>query len=521
MTKKNKYLLFFLFLILILFFLKIDYRYKSDWTCCSDEFDYYAHIKTIVEDKDFDYINQFGDYKDARNIINDKPTPIGFIGTSFLTVPFYIFGKFLSNFENINNNSLNNFEIAMTSLSSTFYLFLTFIFFIKISNLLNFKKSHLEILLLLLGSGLTYFAFERYLMPHVFEVFTITLVFYFAIKFFKTESKVYISLLPYAILLALLVRWTNYHVLLVPVILKYLFFSSKQISRYKGVLFVNSTLALFLFLQINKLIYGTYTLNPLMIYSSDSSRVDQFFYNLYSEPITTITYSFKAFLLILFGPEFGLLWFSPIIFLGIIKLFLLKKNISTLLIFLCFAYQFSIVILWGTAASSYGFRYLLCLIPFSYIVLLSSKKILYEKYYIYIFSFFGFISTLLFETTNKTQLSINEVINSFGTITKYAQPDYLYGVIEAVTKLDSWIIVFATSLLFSLFLKLIFLFIGKDLVISQLAGFGLPVENKDFETLLYNVQNTPNLIYLAYVLFTSAIVLYYISFRNKTLESKL
>ena len=61
MTKKIKYLLFFSFLILILFFLKIDYRYKSDWTCCSDEFDYYAHIKTIVEDKDFDYI--VDDYK--------------------------------------------------------------------------------------------------------------------------------------------------------------------------------------------------------------------------------------------------------------------------------------------------------------------------------------------------------------------------------------------------------------------------------------------------------------------------
>jgi len=97
----------------------------------------------------------------------------------------------------------------------------------------------------------------------------------------------------------------------------------------------------------------------------------------------------------------------------------------------------------------------------------------------------------------------------------------LYGVIEAITKLDSWIIVFATSLLFSLFLKLIFLFIEEGVLISQLAGFGLPVENNDFQTLLSNVQNTPYLIYLAYVLFSSAIVLYYISYRNKTLENKL
>ena len=111
--------------------MKIDYRYKTDWTCCSDEFDYYAHIKTIIEDKDFDYSNQFGDYIQARNVINNKPTPIGFIGTSLLSLPFYISGKFLSNFENINNNSFNNFELAMTSLSSTFYLFLTFIFLSK------------------------------------------------------------------------------------------------------------------------------------------------------------------------------------------------------------------------------------------------------------------------------------------------------------------------------------------------------------------------------------------------------
>tara|TARA_B100000902_G_scaffold43315_1_gene51021 strand:- start:3011 stop:4576 length:1566 start_codon:yes stop_codon:yes gene_type:complete len=521
MTKKNTYLLFFSALILILFFLKIDYRYKADWTCCSDEFDYYAHIKTIIEDKDFDYSNQFGDYREARNIINDKPTPIGFIGTSFLSLPFYISGKFLSNFENINNNSFNNFELSMTSLSSTFYLFLTFIFFIKISNLLNIRKSHSEILFLLLGSGLTYFAFERYLMPHVFEVFTITLVFYLAIKFFNTESKIYIMVLPYAVLLALLVRWTNYHVLLAPIIVKYLFFGNKKIRNFKGALFINSTIASLIFLQINKLIYGIYTVNPLKIYSSDSSRVDTFLTNLFSEPIVVIVNSFKASLLILFGPEFGILWFSPVIFLGIIKLFLNRKNISTLIIFLCFAYQFSIVILWGTTASSYGFRYLLCLIPLSYIVLLSSKKIPFENYYIYGFSLFAFISTLLFETTTKTQLSIDEVSNSFGTITKYTQPDYLYGVIEAITKLDSWIIVFATSLLFSLFLKLIFLFIEEGMLISQLAGFGLPVENNDFQTLLSNVQSTPYLIYLAYVLFSSAIVLYYISYRNKTLGNKL
>ena len=63
MTKKYPYLLFFIALMLILFFLKIDYRYKADWTCCSDEFDYYAHIKTIIDSLENDgfTVNEIND----------------------------------------------------------------------------------------------------------------------------------------------------------------------------------------------------------------------------------------------------------------------------------------------------------------------------------------------------------------------------------------------------------------------------------------------------------------------------
>ena len=521
MNKKNSILLFFIGVICILFFLKIDYRYKADWPCCSDEFDYFSHIKTIVEDKDFDYSNQFGDFKDARNIINGKPTPIGFIGSSIFSLPFYIVGKFLSNFESVNNSNFNNFELIMTSLSSTFYLFLTYILFIKISILLNKTISHLEILFLILGSGLSYFAFERYLMPHVFEVFSITLVFYFSIRFFKTGNKLFVIVLPYIILLALLVKWTNYHVLFVPIIIKYLFFENKTIDNHKISILVNSIIAFLLFLQINKLIYGIYTLNPLKIYSSDSSRVDVFLTKLLSDPAIVVIESIKSTLLILFGPEFGLFWFSPIIFLGFIKIFFHINKTSTFFIIISFGYQLLIVIMWGTTASSYGYRYLFNLIPLSYILILYSRKLIFEKYYIYAFSLFAFISTLLFETTKLTQLSIQEIPNSFGTITKYTQPKFLYGVTEALLNINSWIIVFATSLLFSLFLKLIFVFFEEEMLVSQLSSLGLPVENNDFQNLIINVQNTPNLIYITYILFSSVLVLYYLAYRNKSIENKL
>ena len=512
MTKKYPYLLFFITLLLILFFLKIDYRYKADWTCCSDEFDYYAHIKTIIDDRDLDYTNQFGEFRDVRNNINNKPTPIGFVGTSILSLPFYFLGKISNIFFDNKSNLLNNYEIALTSLSSTFYLFLTFLLFIQISNLIN-KKNHTEILLLLFGSGVTYYAFERYLMPHVFEIFTITLVFYVSLKFINTEEKRFLIILPYAMLLALLVRWTNYHVLLIPTIVKFLFFEDKKLKNYKRLLLLNSIFSIMLFFIINKMIYGIYTINPLKIYSSNSSKVEIFLSTVILDPFNSIMQTLNSFFLILFGPEFGIFWFSPILFVGILRIFFVKgKKTLISLIMICYIYQFSIVIMWGTAASSYGLRYLFSLIPLSYVLFLYPGRIPLEKPYIYIFSIFAFCSTLFFETTEGTQLSIVNKYNSFGNLTKYTQPDYLYGFFEALIQIDAWIIIFATSLLFSIFLKFLFLFVNPTLLISQFANFGLPVENTDFQNLIVNIQNTPLSIYIIYILFSSMLVLVYLKY---------
>ena len=71
---------------------------------------------------DFDYENQFGVYKEARNTINGKPAPLGF-GTSLLSIPFYVVGKFFNSFVSDNQTNLNNFEIVFTSLSSIFIYF--------------------------------------------------------------------------------------------------------------------------------------------------------------------------------------------------------------------------------------------------------------------------------------------------------------------------------------------------------------------------------------------------------------
>ena len=55
---KNKYIQFFIILIVLLIFLRIDYRFETTIKCCSDEYDYYSHAATIVNDFDLDYSNQ-------------------------------------------------------------------------------------------------------------------------------------------------------------------------------------------------------------------------------------------------------------------------------------------------------------------------------------------------------------------------------------------------------------------------------------------------------------------------------
>ena len=133
--------------------------------------------------------------------------------------------------------------------------------------------------------------------------------------------------------------------------------------------------------------------------------------------ITNLTNLF----IILFTKEFGIFWFSPIIFIGLLVnliLIFLEKNRKPLFISLfIYAQTFAIVLMWKSTAASYGFRYLFNLVPLSIILFIFFKsKYKYKiiDYYILIFSIIGILSLFFFETTEMTQLSTEDQLNSFG-----------------------------------------------------------------------------------------------------------
>ena len=516
--KISSYLKVITLLILFLFFLKIDFRITNELKCCQDDFDYYSHASTIIEDFDFDYSNQF-DSK-SRFYKNDKIAPIGFVGSGIFSAPFLGLGILLDNIFSTNQEILT-FRKLMYSFSSVFYFFLA-LFLIKESLDYNKKFSNIYSLAYF-GSGLSYFAFERYSMTHVYEVFTCSLIIYLTIKYYDSskQNNIYSFLLPFSILLGLLVRWTNYYLLLIPfIVLKLVLKKNPTISIYKDKLFFASVLfSVFLFGLMSKLIYGVVTFSPTYIYGAQhigAEVIDELKFNIFG-----IFFEFlRDIINILFTQEFGIFWFSAVIFLGfslsVINLFNSSKalKLGYFLTIICFLQNFFIISIWNTTASSYGFRYLFSLIPLSIIIIANTenKKLekLYLKYLKY-FSIIGILSVLFFETTINTQLSLVPVLNSFGIEAMYSQPKYLSGFFTSFLYLDTYLKIFATSFFGSIAFKLLLIFFGTEGLFSFLSKAGLGTNNQDFYDLIGKLEIITFDKFFILIIFSTLLVWFYLN----------
>ena len=199
---------------------------------------------------------------------------------------------------------------------------------------------------------------------------------------------------------------------------------------------------------------------------------------------------------VLFTQEFGIFWFAPVIFLGLglsIYNFFSKsvsEKLSYALILICYGQCFFIISIWNTTASSYGFRYLLSLVPLSLFVLsinLPKHNVLLTNY-LKLFSIFGILSVLFFETTLNTQLSLVPVENSFGIEAVYSQPSYLSGVIASFFELQSYMKIIATSFLGSIIFKFSISLLGKNQFFSLLENFGGLSSNEDLVSLIEKLE---------------------------------
>ena len=490
---KTKFKNILLIFVLLLIFIKTDYRLESEFYCCKDDYDYYAHAETIAIDFDFDYSNQLKGNEDSRFFYQGKSAPTGFFGSGLLSSPFVFIGNALNRL--INNNELFNFVILFYSFSSIFYLCFSLLLLHRINCLLGSKYKSNFLYLLLLGSGVSYFAFERYSMTHIYEVFTITFLVYIVLKFMYFESNFYASLIPLSLLLCFITRWVNYYILLIPFIIFMCFGKNIKIIIINKFFWLFTFISIILFGMHSFKIYGVVTFNPEFVYGASGSINN--FLNSNSNLTNLLFLNFKNLLVILFSTEFGLFWFSPVIFFGFYKsaknLFLVNKNkinkISNILIFICYIQVFALILIWKSTASSYGFRYAFSLSIISILFILSLNRLnKIEYFYIKYMSLFSFISTLFFETTVKTQLSLDYVVNSFGVEMRYSQPRYLIGYLESIINFESYVKIFAQSLFGLIIFSIVLKFTDIETFNQFLSKFSQMVYNSDLQILFLKVE---------------------------------
>ena len=89
---------------------------------------------------------------------------------------------------NFKTNELMNYKLLLYSLAPVFYFFSTIFIFEKILRLLNIKYKILYLILIFFGSGLHYYAFERFSMTHVYEVFCVTILIYLLLIFYESDN---------------------------------------------------------------------------------------------------------------------------------------------------------------------------------------------------------------------------------------------------------------------------------------------------------------------------------------------
>jgi len=520
--KVSKTLQFTFVLVVFLLFVKTDFRIINELRCCQDDFDYYSHAATIAKDFDFDYSNQINSTN--RFYVDGKVAPIGFLGAGLLASPFLWVGTILDSILGINQDILT-FEKLIYSFSSITYLFISF-FLIK--RTFNINNDSYYYPLAYFGTGLAYFAFERYSMTHVYEVFTVSLIFYFTKKYYQSQSNsnIYSILLPVAFLLAFLVRWTNYYIVFLPYIFYKLYFDedspNKLTKDYK--FYLSSVTCFGIFGFLSKAIYGKLLFSPTYIYGAQNvanNLTNELTNNLFNLILNFL----KDVLNVMFTQEFGIIWFSPVLFIGFImtifNLIFCKKNkkIAYFLVFISFLQCLFIVSIWNTTASSYGFRYLYSLIPLAFLIISTHKKNKYDyfitKYLNYV-SLFSLLSILFFETTPGTQLSLIPVTNSFGIEAAYSQPNYLSGYIESVFNLESYLKIFATSMLGSIIFKVIITIIGQELFLKYLDSLGSVSSNNDFLDLINKIETITFDKFIFVILFSSLLIYF---FNKKVLKN--
>lgn len=421
-----------------------------------DAASYISHAFTIGLDFDLDYSNEPVDQAGFFNTETGLPSHP--IGPGILAAPFVAIFSIVDRLADspvINDHENYSYSWSKFGFffSGLFYFLLGLWLYCDLARKITGTFKSWWVLTAGLGCGVAYYAFQDGYLGHQFEFFSVALIVWSVAKVWRNvddnipRKYGFIFLAIIGVTLSHLVRPANLNVLILPIITTaaLLLDGQQQVSlnRMKRLLLTSIVVGLIaatLLAIIYTILYDTPFPLPSDMYGttrgdvSDVSAVKEEGLSSSLPVIQKVIHNIPYIFPILFSSEFGLLYTSTIIFVGIIAIFTFlafrankSKFLSIGLILLLFVYlgiPFAVVLYWESTASAYGWRYLFSLIPIGFLGVYIAwsqletfrrnklKKILIVL--LLLFSSFGILGQAFWGTSDR--LHFQEGKNIFGRV---------------------------------------------------------------------------------------------------------
>lgn len=466
-----------------------------------DDLSYWLHSSTVAFDFDLNYLDDY--LYDEKNFVKDKNTPYHPPGAGFMNAGFVALFDIFENDANIEKKRLNpigTLGYLGYFIGNLFYLFFGFLLLMKTLKFLDIYYPLIIYLAFL--STLVHFSTTRFLMSHVGEFFISSVLIYlfFTKKIFTNFD---IPIIYFAFGLLIFVRPSTF---LYSIILLVLF--RKKIFT-KPNIYINTICSVFVFSIYSLISLKLYNSLTLLFNPGINKTSENFFLNFnisdFAERLLQVPSLF-------FSTNMGILFSTPIIFIGFFGLHLYLKSFkykTDKLLFLFYILTpFLISIVWQGYEVSYGQRLFIGLIPIFSIL----SGVALKKFKINLISLVLFGNTLLgylmFYTNNL--LTLREGINLWGVTSKFTAENYYVYLYTYLFDIETVFTFFTKNIYFVYFLRNV----NSSLLVTLSNNIGINEQNL---SKIMDLQNKyieysagyTNLYFLSIVIFSFLFVYFF------------
>lgn len=348
----SKFVIFFIVFIVVFFHIFFTHNRKNlgqwEYPIWSDAAAYFVYLPaTFIYNYDGSKMpeNISAMTGDGFSIENDNIVTKVAMGVAILQAPFYAISYIISDIFNINDDGFGKVYIYGLGIGAAFYFTLGLLFlYLFLKRRYPKSVSFITLLLIIFGTNLYYYTYEKFLYSHLYSFFIFSTSLYIIDKLINTNFKkaIYIALFGIILSLAFLVRYTN--PIFIVLMLLFLDIDSWQAlkQRLKSIFnfkFISITAISFIIILIPQMFYWHYLTGNFLYYSYGNEGFN------WLEP---------KFLEFFFSPNNGAFIYTPLYIIILIYAIIMsiKKEQNGLLIFCIFVIASYIFASWWSW--SYG-----------------------------------------------------------------------------------------------------------------------------------------------------------------------